>query len=431
MLSQSLPRLSASPPHVSSETLNPRIYAVCKLLRRTMGVSSLKVAWRKEPNLDAAIERDKHFRFCSRVVREVLNEPGHRIPLRYLDKRRHRLRLPFRAKTFISRFPNLLELYADRIKPISAPVPFLRPSPRLLSFLSQKSSLSSLLEPLALSKICKLLMISRHRTLPTQKLLAVKRDFALPDDFLVSLVPRYPHLLRLAGPDGDRLELLSWPEEYAKSAIELRAESEFRSTGINLRPNFSIRLPRGFYLRREMREWTRDWLEMRYISPYQDASSLHPASPEMEKRNVAVLHELLSLSVMRRMAVPSVGKFSDEYSFSNEFSNAFLRHPGIFYVSLKGGIKTAMLRAAYDEDGELVDRDPFLEIKDKFVEMMEEGRVEYLERIKARRETLQKDLELMAMKSAELCVGECQIGAGEDDRRQSDLGLVDGRVKQV
>ncbi|KAG0502253.1 hypothetical protein HPP92_002325 [Vanilla planifolia] len=385
------------------------------LFQRSMGVSSLKVAWRKDPVLDAAIERDKRYRLCSRVVREVLNEPGQRIPLRYLSKRRERLRLMFRVETFLSRYPNLFDQYLDRIKPSTSLVPFLRPSQRLLSFLSLRSAISSRLEPLALAKLCKLLMMSRHRAICAHKLLAVKRDFGFPDDFLVSLIPRYPQLIRLAGPSGSIVELVSWPEEYAKSSIELHADKESRSTGIHLRPNFSVCLPRGFFLRREMREWARDWLELPYISPYEDASSLQPNSPEREKRIVGVLHELLSLSVMRRMTVPAVGSFCEEYQFSNAFASNFTRHPGIFYVSLKGGIKTAVLREAYDEHGELVDWDPFLEIKDKFVQLMDEGHREWRERVRSKAEALRKDLVLMASKDAELYVG------GKDAEQHSDL----------
>lgn len=99
--------------------------------------------------------------------------------------------------------------------------------------------------------------------------------------------------------------------------------------------------------------------------------------------------------------MPVLGKFCEEYRFSNAFANTFTRHSGIFYVSLKGGIKTAMLREAYDR-GELVDRDPLLEIRDRFVEMMEEGYNEYMERLRTKREAMQKDLELMAKRNAEL-----------------------------
>ncbi|XP_008793311.1 protein WHAT'S THIS FACTOR 1, chloroplastic [Phoenix dactylifera] len=406
-----MPLLARFPFSIPLQTLNPtkpntrlRSPWPVFLLIQTGSISSLKVAWRKDRLLDSAIERDKRWRLCARVVREVLNEPGHAIPLRYLEKRRERLHLPVKVKTFLSRYPNLFDLYPDRIKPKTEPVPFLRPSPRLRSFLALEASLRARQEPLVLAKLCKLLMMSRDRVIPAEKLLNVKRDFGFPDDLLTSLVPKYPHLLRLVGSPGEGrsfLELVSWNEEYAKSVIEQRADEEARLTGVRMRPNFIVRLPPGFYLKKEMREWVRDWLELPYISPYADASGRHPASPEMEKRMVAVLHEVLSLSLLKRVAVPVLGKFCGEYRFSNAFANTFTRHSGIFYVSLKGGIKTAMLREAYDQ-GELVDRDPLLEIRDKFVEMMEEGYNEYMERLSTKREAMQKDLELMAKRNAEL-----------------------------
>lgn len=239
-------------------------------------------------------------------------------------------------------------------------------------------------------------MISSTRALPVAKIAAAKRDFGLPDDFLASLVPRYPNLFRLVGDPGPDasgnafLELVSWDDRLAKSVIELRADREADAVGIRPRPNFTVKLPKGFYLKKEMREWVRDWLELPYVSPYADTSGLHPASPEAEKRLIGVLHEVLSLSVERRMAVPIIGKFCDEFKLSNAFSNAFTRHPGIFYVSLKGGIKTAVLREAYDENGELVDRDPMIELKEMFVAIMDEGHREYLEELRRKREELQK-----------------------------------------
>ncbi|KAG6498577.1 hypothetical protein ZIOFF_038297 [Zingiber officinale] len=232
-----------------------------------------------------------------------------------------------------------------------------------------------------------------------------KRLFGVFFDFVLVIGAKITGLRRrLQRPppcDKPFLELVSWDNDYAKSVIERRAEEEARLTGVRMRPNFDVRLPPGFYLKREMRDWTRDWLELPYISPYASTSELHPASPELEKRTVGVLHEVLSLTLLKRMAVPIIGKFSDEFQFSNAFSNAFTRHPGIFYLSLKGGIKTAMLREAYDQ-GELVDRDPLLEIKDQFEEMLDEGHREYLEKLKSKKEAMKRDLELMARKNAEL-----------------------------
>nr|CAD1828656.1 unnamed protein product [Ananas comosus var. bracteatus] len=329
----------------------------------TQGVSSLKVPWRRDPALDSAIERDKRPAAASRSATWRSAAPASASPSACR---------PSSAATPTS---------SSSTRTASGPPPLPGrplppPVPSLLSFLALRDRLLSLHEPLLLAKLVKLLMMSRHRALPADKLLCVKRDFGFPDDLLTSLVPAHPDLLRLSGHPGHGpcfVELVAWDHSYARSAVEARADAESELTGVRMRPNFAVRLPRGFYLKKEMREWARDWLELPYISPYADASALHPASREMEKRAVGLLHELLSLTLHKRAAVPILGKFCDEFRLSNAFASAFTRHPGIFYVSLKGGIKTAMLREAYDELGELVDRDPLLAIKDKFVEMMEEG----------------------------------------------------------
>ncbi|XVF21373.1 hypothetical protein REPUB_Repub12eG0084900 [Reevesia pubescens] len=367
-------------------------------------ISSLKVIWRKDQKLDQAIENDKRFKLCARVVKEVLNEPGQVIPLRYLDKRRERLRLNLRVKTFINNNPGLFETYYDRIRPKSDQVPFLRPSDRLRKFLEEEKRIYNENEELVVSKLCKLLMMSRYKVISVDKLVHVKREFGLPDDFLVNLVPKYSNYFRLTGSPGEGqsfLELVEWNPEFAKSVIEQRAEKESRLTGIRVRPNFNYKLPTGFFLRKEMREWVRDWLDLDYISPYEDVSHLDQASQEMEKRMVGVLHELLSLSLLKRVPVPILGKFTDDYRFSNAFSSVFTRHSGIFYMSLKGGIKTAVLREAYKDD-QLIDKDPLLEIKDKFVELLEEGWKARAELLRLQREQVNKDMEMMAMRNAEL-----------------------------
>lgn len=373
-------------------------------------ISSLKVVWRKDMKLDHAIEIDKRYNLCARVVKEVLNEPGQVIPLRYLNKRRERMRLNVKVTTFLTDNPGLFDFYSDRIKPKTEPVKFLRISDRLKDFLEEEKRVYNENEHWIMSKLCKLLMMSKDKVISVDKLVHVKRDFGFPNDFLVNLVPKYPQYFRLVGCPGEGisfLELVSWEPKFAKSVIERRAEEESRLTGIRVRPNFHVKLPSGSFLRKEMREWVRDWMELDYVSPYEDVSHLDQASREMEKRMVGVFHELLSLSLYKRVPVPILGKFGDEFRFSNEFSSVFTRHSGIFYMSLKGGIKTAMLREAYKDD-KLIDRDPLLEIKDKFYELLEEGWRERAEKLRLQREECKKSMEIMAMRN------------GEYDRHASD-----------
>ncbi|OAY49674.1 protein WHAT'S THIS FACTOR 1 homolog, chloroplastic [Manihot esculenta] len=394
--------------HLHNSLVNPKINIQIK------SISSLKVVWRKDQKLDFAIEKDKRYKVCARVVKEVLNEPGQVIPLRYLEKRRERLRLNVRVKTFIDQNPGLFDTYYDKIKPKSEPVLFLRVSDRLRNFLEEEKRIQLENEGFIVSKLCKLLMMAKDKVLSVDKLVHVKREFGFPNDFLVNLVPKYPHYFRLVGFPGEGksfLELVEWNPDLAKSVIVQRAEEESRFTGIRVRPNFNYKLPPGFFLRKEMREWVRDWLELDYISPYVDASHLDQASPEMEKRTVGVFHELLSLSLFKRIPVPILGKFNEEYRFSNNFSSAFTRHSGIFYMSLKGGIKTAMLREAY-KDSELIDRDPLLEIKDRFVGLLEKGWEDRAEQLKSKRKVMVKNMEMLELEEWDL--------DGQESNEQAD-----------
>ncbi|KAL8192052.1 hypothetical protein R6Q57_028173 [Mikania cordata] len=365
----------------------------------TASISSLKVVWRKDRKLDQAIENDKSWRLCTKVVKEVLNEPGQIIPLRYLEKRRERLRLPIKIETFLSQNPVLFDVYYDRIKPKTQPVKFLRVSDRLQRVLDENERIYLENEPLIVAKLSKLLMMSKDNVVSTDKLVHVKRDFGFPNDFLVNLVPKYPDYFRLVGNPGEGnsfLELVSWNPRFAKSVIEQRADEESELTGVTIRPSFNWKLPPGFLIRKEMREWIRDWMERPYISPYDDASNLDQASQEMEKRMVGVFHELLSLSLYKRIPVPILGKFTEEYRFSNAFSSVFTRHSGIFYISLKGGIKTAMLREAYKGD-ELIDRDPLLKVNDNFVELLYEGHKQREEQLNLQKQAVKNDIDMVSI----------------------------------
>ena len=48
-------------------------------------------------------------------------------------------------------------------------------------------------------------------------------------------------------------------------------------------------------------------MEQPYISPYLDVIHLDLASTKMEKRIVVVVHEVLSLCVLKRMTFPILG----------------------------------------------------------------------------------------------------------------------------
>ncbi|KAF9599201.1 hypothetical protein IFM89_035660 [Coptis chinensis] len=127
--------------------------------------------------------------------------------------------------------------------------------------------------------------MSKDRVIRADKLVHMKRELGFLDDFLCNLVPKYYDFFLLGCPreENSLLEIVKWDEEFAKSVIETSAEEETRLTGIGIRLSFNKKLPRGFLIRKEMREWVRYWMELPYISLYSDASHLDDLCRNGEK----------------------------------------------------------------------------------------------------------------------------------------------------
>lgn len=90
-------------------------------------------------------------------------------------------------------------------------------------------------------------------------------------------------------------------------------------------------------------------IQIKHISTYLYARHLDPASAEMEKRTVVVIHEILLLCVLKRMTAPILGKLFEDFRFPNEFPKTFTRYPRIFYLYLKSEVETTILQGAGQE----------------------------------------------------------------------------------
>ncbi|KAJ1424994.1 Plant organelle RNA recognition domain [Sesbania bispinosa] len=169
----------------------------------------------------------------------------------------------------------------------------------------------------------------------------LKRNFGFPDDYLIRIVPKYPDLFRIVNESGRRssmvVELVNWNPEFAVSAVEALARKH------GTKPCFSC---------------------------------LVEGSKEMEKRNVGLVHELLSLTLWKKASIVKLGHFRREFLLPDRLNVLLLKHPGIFYVSNKYKIYTVLLREAY-VGSQLVDKDPLVVVKEKFGELMQEGLHEY------------------------------------------------------
>lgn len=205
-----------------------------------------------------------------------------------------------------------------------------------------------------------------------EKIAHLRNDLGLPLEFRDTICHRYPQFFKVvATARGPALELTHWDPELAVSAAELSEEEnrvreiEEKDLIIDRPIKFNrLKLPKGLNLSKgEMRRICL-FRDIPYISPYSDFSGLRSGTIEKEKHACAVVHEILSLTVEKRTLVDHLTHFREEFKFSQQVRGMLIRHPDMFYVSLKGDRDSVFLREAY-RDSQLIDKDRLLIIKEK------------------------------------------------------------------
>ncbi|RYR56264.1 hypothetical protein Ahy_A05g022016 isoform G [Arachis hypogaea] len=118
------------------------------------------------------------------------------------------------------------------------------------------------------------------------------------------------------------------------------------------------------------------WQRLPYWSPYEDVSGFDLRSIEaqkrMEKRAVASIHELLSLTVEKKITLERIAHFRQAMNLPNKLKDFLLQHQGIFYVSTRGNqgkLHTVFLREAYRK-GELIEPNDLYLARRKLAELV-------------------------------------------------------------
>ncbi|KAI4346897.1 hypothetical protein L6164_007760 [Bauhinia variegata] len=331
---------------------------------RNLSLWSMK----KDPELESALSRNRRWIVNNQIKNIILRYPNQEIPLKVLQKKFKTLDLQGKALNWVKKYPCCFEVH------LLGDEYYCRLTKRMMHLVEEEESVKDMQEPVFVKRLAKLLMMSVHKRLNVVKINELKRNFGFPDDYLIRIVPKYPNLFRVVNYSGRRssmeIELVYWDPDLAISAIEESANKE------GTEPCFSCLLPST---------WVKSWERFRefnsspYISPYSDHSGLVEGTKEMEKRAVALLHELLSLTLWKKASIVKLGHFKREFVLPDKLNIMLLKHPGIFYVSNKYQIYTVLLGEGYN-GSELIDKDPLVVVKDKFGELMQEGLHEYNER---------------------------------------------------
>lgn len=324
---------------------------------------------RKELPFDNVIQRDKKLKLVMKIRKILVSQPDRTMSLREMGKYRRALGLEKKRRfiALLKKFPGVFEIVEE-----GAYLLKFKMTPEAERLYLEEMKIRNEMEDLLVIKLRKLLMISLDKRILLEKIAHLKTDLGLPLEFQDTICRRYPQYFKVVPTGrGPALELTHWDPELAVSAAQIAEEEnrqrelEEKDLIIDRPPRFNmVKLPKGLKLSKgEMRKISQ-FRDMPYISPYEDFSELRPGTPEKEKHACGVVHELLSLTVEKRTLVDHLTHFREEFRFSQQLRGMLIRHPDMFYVSLKGERDSVFLREAY-QDSHLKEKNRLLLIKEK------------------------------------------------------------------
>ncbi|CAK7348955.1 unnamed protein product [Dovyalis caffra] len=344
--------------------------------QQKFGLVNVKLKWVKDRVLDAVVADQEHLKAVCLLVSIISSAPGCCLPIYHLRQHRGQLGLPHDLKlsTFIRRYPNIF-CESHILDSGGTRVPCFQLTSGALDLRHEELDVLEQNRIDLVERLCKLLMLTRDRTLPLQTLDQLRWDMGLPYEYFDCLIPLHPDLFSSVSLPDDRVgvKLQFWDDRLAVSQLQKNAAFQQKEEDMkNGCLAFPVGFTRGFGLKRKCMEWLEEWQRLPYTSPYSDASNLDPRTDVSEKRIVGVFHELLHLTVHKRTERKNVSNLRKPLSLPQKFTKVFERHPGIFYISKKSDTQTVVLREAYDRQL-LLHKHPLVDIREKYASMMRKG----------------------------------------------------------
>lgn len=312
------------------------------------------------------MEVEKKVRKVLKFQSLILSQPNQTVPITRLDTLVRPLGLGFKqheAGAFLLKLPHVFDIYEHPVQRIL----YCRLTRRALAQIQQENDALNAQIPDAVTRLRKLLMMSNTGRIRLEHVRIARTEFGLPDDFEYSVVLKYPQFFRLFDAEETRnkyIEIVDRDPSLTVCAIEKVREREYREKGIDaedVRFSFLVTFPPGFKIGKYYRIAVWKWQRVPYWSPYEDVSGYDLRSLEaqkrMEKRAVATIHELLSLTVEKKITLERIAHFRMAMNLPKKLKDFLLQHQGIFYISTRGNygkLHTVFLREAYRK-GELIE----------------------------------------------------------------------------
>lgn len=351
-----------------------------KSLSISVSHSSLKIV--RDRSLDRQVVKHNKIRFVQKLKTLLLSKPKHYMPIHILSKCRSYLSLPKPRSllSMIHRYPSIFELFTIPTPPtpLNATKSYsqlcVRLTPAASALAARESNLKSTMSVTLAGKLQKLLMLSSHHRLLLSKLVHLAPDLGLPPSFRSKLCNGHPDKFKTVDTSyGRALELVSWdpylanplPAPEVKSGLIVDRPLKFKH----------LRLRKGLNVKRPHREFLIKFGDLPDVCPYKTPiGELAKESIESEKRACAVVREVLGMMVEKRTLVDHLTHYRKEFGLPNKLRGMLVRHPELFYVSLKGHRDSVFLVEGYDDKGTLIEKDEILVIKDQLMELVREAK---------------------------------------------------------
>ncbi|XP_038876292.1 protein ROOT PRIMORDIUM DEFECTIVE 1 [Benincasa hispida] len=333
----------------------------------------------RDHGYDNYMEVEKKTRKVLKFQDLILTQINQTIPVSRLDILARRLGFKqHEAGAFVLKFPHVFEIYEHPVQRIL----YCRLTRKAHLQIEQQKQAVIAQIPDAVTRLRKLLMMSNNGRLRLEHIRIARSEFGLPDDFEYSVVLKYPQFFRLFDAKETRnkyIEIVERDPNLAVCAIERARERVYREKGSDaedIRFSFIVNFPPGFKIGKYFRIAMWKWQRLPYWSPYEDVSKYDMRSIEalkrMEKRAVATIHEMLSLTVEKKITLERIAHFRLAMNLPNKLKDFLLQHQGIFYISTRGNhgkLHTVFLREGYRR-GELIEPNDVYLARRKLAELV-------------------------------------------------------------
>ncbi|XP_023535672.1 protein WHAT'S THIS FACTOR 1 homolog [Cucurbita pepo subsp. pepo] len=318
-----------------------------------------------EPNrisyFERIVETDSFFRFLFKSKDFLSKQPEHVLRLDDAGKLYRELGFPRGRKVArsIERHPLIFEPY--RHVDGKMWFGFTEFMERLIE---EEKGIMDSMEMDRVRTVRKLLMMSANKRIPLSKIYHCRSVFGIPEDFR-DRVGKYPDFFRVVvEDDGKRvLELVNWDPLLAVSDLE----REFVMNEDKAKRAFKFPVKHGKDLDLDEDDTRKLNLlnTLPLVSPYSDGSKLELWTLEAEKYRVGVVHEFLSLTLEKKASIHHIVEFKEEFSLTKHTYQMLRKQPRTFYLAGTEMNWVVFLKDAYNENGDLIEKDPQVVFNEK------------------------------------------------------------------